>query len=155
MKRFPMIGGLLAVGFELPNIFSAFTSKDGGVATGLLETGKAAAKIGIDTAGFMIGQALIPIPLVGGIIGSMVAGALGQAVLGKGFSEKQAEKNGESHLPGWMPYIAQNNENGQQIPMQGSGWVPPQATMTDEQILQMAQYMNSGGGWQYLFGQLF
>ncbi len=153
MKRFPMIGGLLAVGFQLPNIISAFTSKDGGVATGLLETGKAAAKIGIDTAGFMIGQALIPIPLVGGIIGSMVAGALGEAVLGKGFAEKQTAKNGESHLPGWMPYVAQNDGNGQQIHESGAyGWTPPQPAMTDEQLLQMAQYMNSGGGLNYLYG---
>lgn len=151
MKRMPLIGGLIAVGFQIPNLITAFTHKDGGVGTGLLETGKAAAKIGMDTAGFMVGQALIPIPFVGGLIGSMVASAIGEKILGKSFSEKQAEKNGETTAPGFIPYVAQNTGgNGQQVPMQG--WTPPQPTMTDEQLIQMAQYMNRGGGLNYGYG---
>lgn len=147
MKRMPLIGGLLAVGFQIPNLITAFTHKDGGIATGLLETGKAAAKIGLDTAGFMVGQALIPIPFVGGIIGSCIASWLGEKVLGKSF----AEQKGEQSLPGELPYIAQNN-GGQS---QGAGvpdWVGPKPTMSDEELIQMAQYMNRGGGLDYSYG---
>ena len=137
----------MAVGFQIPNLITAFTHKDGGVATGLLETGKAAAKIGLDTAGFMVGQALIPIPFVGGIIGSCVASWLGEKILGKSF----AEQKGESSLPGELPYIAQNT-GGQSQGAGGSGWVGPKPTMSDEELMQMARYMNSGGGLGYSYG---
>ncbi len=149
MKRMPLIGGLLAVAFQVPNVIKAFTHPEGGVGTGLAETGKAVAKIGLDTAGFMVGQALIPIPFVGGMIGCMVTSFLGEKILGKSFSEKQAAKNGESNMPGYIPYVAQNN-NGQQVPMQGySGWTPPQPTMSDEQLMQMTQYLNRGINFDY------
>ena len=88
MKRMPLIGGLIMVATQIPNLYKAFTDKDGGVATGLLETGKAVAKVGIDTAGFMIGQALIPIPFVGGMIGCMASSWLGEKILGKSYSDK-------------------------------------------------------------------
>lgn len=144
MKRMPLIGGLIAVATQIPNIVSAFTSKEGGVGTGLVETGKAAAKLGLDTAGFMVGQALIPIPFVGGIIGSIVASTVGEAILGKSFSEKQAEAKGESHLPGALPYIAENSQGGN-----GSGgfvpWIPPQADWTTEEITAMGQRLNAMG----------
>lgn len=148
MKRMPLIGGLLAVGFQIPNIINSFTNKDGGLGTGLLETGKAVAKIGLDTAGFMVGQALIPIPFVGGIIGSMIASAVGEKILGKSFNEKQAEKNGESVAPGWMPYVAQGKQQNSSVP----AWTPPKATMSDEQLLALAQYMNRGVGLNYRYG---
>ncbi len=147
MKRMPLIGGLIAVATQLPNVFSAFTSKEGGVATGLLETGKAVGKLGLETAGFMVGQALIPIPFVGGIIGSIAAGWLGEKVLGKSFTEKQAEANGESTaVPGWTPFIAQS-ETPQTGGADAGGypkWTPIKPTMTDEQIYQAAQYLNRG-----------
>lgn len=136
MKRMPLIGGLMALAFQFGNIKEAFTHKDGGFATGMLEVGKAAAKIGIDTAGFMVGQALIPIPFVGGIIGSMVASTIGELVLGKGFADKKKEEAGQQTY-GYLPYVAQNN-SGQNF--QGTGgyqFNPPQATMTEEQIMKL------------------
>ncbi len=147
MKRMPLIGGLMAVGFQLPNLIEAFTHKDGGLGTGLVETGKAAAKLGLDTAGFMVGQALIPIPFVGGMIGAFVASTIGEAILGKSFSEKQAEKNGESHISGNMPYIAQNTSgNGGTSGMNNGLLINlPQPTMTDEQIAKIAQQLNYMG----------
>lgn len=149
MKRMPLIGGLLAVGFQIPNLITAFTHKDGGVATGLLETGKAVAKIGLDTAGFMVGQALIPIPFVGGIIGSCVASWLGEKILGKSF----AEKKGESSLPGELPYVAENTtDSGKSKSSGGTDWVGPQPTMTDEELIQAAKYMSRGGGLDYRYG---
>lgn len=147
MKRMPLIGGLMALGFQIPNLITAFTHKDGGVATGLLETGKVVAKLGLDTAGFMVGQALIPIPFIGGIIGSCVASWLGEKVLGKSF----AEQKGESSLPGELPYIAQNT-GGQSQDAGGSGWTAPKQTMSDEELVQMAQYMNRGSGLDYSYG---
>lgn len=141
MKRMPLIGGLLAVATQIPNVYNAFTDKNGGVGTGMLELGKAAGKLGLETAGFMVGQALIPIPFVGGIIGSTLAGLLGEAVLGKSFTEKQEEANGESSsVPGWVPFLAQNEDSGSggQYPE----WTPIEPTMTDEQIAQMGQYLS-------------
>jgi len=146
MKRMPLIGGLMALGFQIPNVINAFTSKDGGVATGLLETGKAVAKIGLDTAGFMIGQALIPIPLVGGLIGSFAASFLGEKILGKSFSQKQEEAAGQQQiLPTWTPYIAQ----GSGIPnfSGSSGFVPPQSAYSAEQLMNMKQYLDRDICW--------
>ncbi len=143
MKRMPLIGGLMAVAFQVPNIVKAFTSEQGGLGTGLAETGKAVAKIGLDTAGFMIGQALIPIPFVGGMIGAMVTGFLGEKILGKSFAEKQAEANGDPHLPGTLPYVAQNNTGSS-----GGGavreWKAIEGTMSDAELMQVQQYLNRG-----------
>ncbi|MCM1010585.1 MAG: hypothetical protein NC390_06895 [Fusobacterium sp.] len=140
MKRMPLIGGLIAVATQVPNIISAFTSKDGGVGAGLAELGKAAGKLGLETAGFMVGQALIPIPFVGGIIGSIAAGWLGEKILGKSFTEKQEEAQGESPtVPGWVPYVAQNESASGSA--EYPAWTPIQPTMTDEQIMQAHQYL--------------
>lgn len=149
MKRMPLIGGLLAVAFQVPNLITAFTHKDGGIGTGLLETGKAAIKIGLDTAGFMVGQALIPIPFVGGIIGSFAASFIGEKILGKSF----AEEHGESLLPGSIPYLAQNGGGGSS---QGStnvvDWEPPKPTLSDEELFQLSQYMSGTAGLDYNYG---
>ena len=142
MKRMPLIGGLIMVATQIPNLFRAFTDKEGGVATGLLETGKAVAKVGIDTAGFMIGQALIPIPFVGGMIGCMASSWLGEKILGKSFSDKKAEAEGQQQvLPSWTPYMAQGNVpsfNG------SSGFVPPQSSYSPEQLMEIRMNLNRG-----------
>ncbi len=140
MKRMPLIGGLMAVGFQLPNLITAFTHKDGGVGTGVVEIGKAAGKLGLETAGFMVGQALIPIPFVGGLIGSFAAGWLGEKILGKSF----AEKHEEQQLSGELPFIAQNDPQRTTGSGEISGWTPIKPTMTDEQIYNAAQYLNRG-----------
>lgn len=141
MKRMPLIGGLMAVAFQLPNICAAF--KNGGLGTGICEVGKAAAKIGVDTAGFMVGQALIPIPIVGGLIGCMAAGWLGEKILGKGYKEKLEEQNGGNPTPGWVPYLADNSGGGggQQMPI--PQWTPIRGTMTDEQIAQAGMMLRN------------
>lgn len=141
MKRMPLIGGLLAVATQVPNVYNAFTDKNGGVGTGLLELGKAAGKLGLETAGFMVGQALIPIPFVGGIIGSFAASLLGETILGKSFTDKQMEAKGEKPtIPGAVPFLADNETSG------GGGqypeWTPIKPTMTDEEIYRAAQYLN-------------
>ena len=66
-KRMPLLFSLMAVLPELPNIFSAF--KDNGIVGGITETGKTALRLGSGMVGAAIGQALIPIPILGGIVG--------------------------------------------------------------------------------------
>ena len=88
-KRMPLIGTLLIVATELPNIISAF--KDKGLAGGVTETGKAGLRLGAGMAGAAIGQALIPIPIVGGLVGYMAGDWLMSKFTGKSHSEKKAE----------------------------------------------------------------
>lgn len=153
MKRMPLIGGIIMVATQIPNIIKAFTAdgkdektgvvdprKAGGIATGLLETGKAIAKVGIDTAGFVIGQSLIPIPFVGGMIGCMVSSFLGEKLLGKSFSDKVDEIDGkQSKLPSWTPYIGQSGTPG----FNGNyNFVAPQSAYTPEQLMQMKMHLD-------------
>jgi hypothetical protein len=90
-KRMPLIGNLIYLATEVPNIWNAFTSPQGSIGTGLAETGKTAIKVGAYAAGAIAGQTLIPIPLVGAIIGGMAAGWIANNLLGKSFTEQQEE----------------------------------------------------------------
>ena len=88
-KRMPLIGTLLIGITELPNIFSAF--KDEGLIGGIKETAKAGLRLGAGMAGAAIGQALIPIPVVGSLVGYAVGDWLMSKFTGKSHSEKKAE----------------------------------------------------------------
>lgn len=88
-KRMPLIGTLLIGITELPNIFSAF--KDEGLIGGIKETAKAGLRLGGGMAGAAIGQALIPIPVVGSLVGYAVGDWLMSKFTGKSHSEKKAE----------------------------------------------------------------
>ena len=85
----PLIGTLLIGITELPNIFSAF--KDEGLIGGIKETAKAGLRLGAGMAGAAIGQALIPIPVVGSLVGYAVGDWLMSKFTGKSHSEKKAE----------------------------------------------------------------
>lgn len=102
-KKMPLIGNLLMIAFEAPNIYRAF--KDGGVGAGFKELGKSAAKLGAFAAGAALGQALIPIPFVGGLIGGIAGGWIADKLLGKSFTEKKEEAE-KVHKGG----EAENNE---------------------------------------------
>ncbi|MBO5947303.1 hypothetical protein J6Q66_00530 [bacterium] len=147
-KRMPLIGTLLAVGFEIPNIFRAFTHKDGGIGTGVAETGKAVLKTGAMGAGFAagaaIGTAIFPgagtliggaVGFISGIIGSSLALKAADGVLGKSFTEKQEEKQQQEA-------IAQ--QKAQEMLMQGG--VNPfmnqsqQGVTNPQQIQQMQNF---------------
>ena len=104
-KRMPLIGTMLAVGFSVPNIFRAFTDKEGGLWSGVKETGKEVVKIGAMTGGFAagaaIGTAICPgagtlvggaVGFIGGLIGSWLGGKAADGVVGKSFTEKKEEK---------------------------------------------------------------
>ncbi len=88
-KRMPVIGGLLMIGFELPNLISAFSDK--GIIGGLFETAKSSSRLVGSMAGMAIGQALIPIPFLGGLIGGIAGDWLVSKVVGKSHSEQKAE----------------------------------------------------------------
>ena len=142
MKKMPLIGGIMMLVGHIPNITAAF--KDGGFGAGLLEIGKSGAKIGLDMAGFVIGQALIPIPFVGGLIGSFVLGGIGNAILGKGYKEKMAAKQQKAtqNMIDSNPY-QQNSQYQQQMQTNFAyNWQPPQMTNVMDQQ-QLAYAMNN------------
>lgn len=109
-KKMPLIGNIIMVAMELPNIFKAF--KNGGVGAGIKEIGKAGAKLGGFAAGAAIGQALIPIPFVGAMIGGLVGGWIAEKIVGKSFTEKQKEAE-EKAQPEPATQSQQPNQNDQ------------------------------------------
>ena len=134
-KRIPLIGGALMFLSSFGDIKAAF--KEGGLVNGAWETVKSAAGIGIDMAGFAIGQALIPIPFVGGIIGSMVIGGLGRKIL-KPWREKHPEAQANEALNNSTNNTSvdwNNVQPGQQYDY--IGWDPVQSQLTPEQLMQL------------------
>ncbi len=94
-KRMPLVGTLMMVAFELPNIFKA--TKDEGCVAGAIETGKAAGKIGISTMFGAIGGALTPFcPLAGSMVGYFIGGLASEFILGKSYSAKQEKLTKET-----------------------------------------------------------
>lgn len=89
-SKMPLIGSVLFVAMEAPNIIKA--TLDGGIVDGAAEFVKAGTRATASMAGFCIGQALCPIPIVGGIIGGMVADWAASKIVGKSYSEKKAEE---------------------------------------------------------------
>lgn len=88
-KRMPLIGNLIYVATEIPNLFRSFTSPQGGILTGLAET----VKVGVKAAGFAAGMAFgtaLGGP-IGGIVGGFIGGWLAGKITGKTFTEKQEE----------------------------------------------------------------
>ena len=151
-KRMPFIGAGLTLAFELPNLFSAF--KDKGLVDGLLETGKTSARLVGQMGGFAIGQALIPIPIVGGLIGSFVGDWLVSKVVGKSYSEQKAEaeeqqqamlQQQQQQMIPQMPQLGQMTTN----PIAQAGVAPqlniPSMTMTPQQLILMKQQLYGGG----------
>lgn len=88
-KRLPLLGSALMVAFEIPNIYTA--TKDEGLVSGIFEAGKSTARLAGGAAAAAIGQAICPIPLVGGLLGWMIGDKLVSMVVGKSYSEKKEE----------------------------------------------------------------
>lgn len=142
-KRLPIIGSLMIAVTELPNIFSA--TKNEGIVSGATEVVKAGARLGGSMLFATIGGAL------GGPIGMLVGGFVGDwligKIVGKTYSEKVAEKEEKA-----KQYVDPNlnipNFNG--YPPQGNvainTFVPPNATMSQEQLMMLQQALSSGAG---------
>lgn len=88
VKKMPLIGAVLTVALEAPNIISAF--KDGGFKAGMKEVGGAGVELGCMAGGAAIGSAICP--GIGTAIGAVVGGIVGMFARGKTHSEKKAEK---------------------------------------------------------------
>lgn len=148
-KRMPLIFSMLVVLPELPNIFSAF--KDKGLVGGIAETGKTALRLGAGMTGAAIGQALIPIPILGGIVGYMAGDWLMSKFTGKSHSEKKAEleEAQQQQIAQQQAMMQQYNTNPFGTNTNPTTVQPqfniPKPTMTPEQLMAMKQmlYNNS------------
>ena len=133
----PLLGGILAIAVELPNILSA--TKDKGIIGGVTETAKTTARVTSGMVGGAIGAALLsPIPVVGPILGSIVgymAGdGLASLVTGKSHTEKKM-----------LAEEAQQPANGQQ-PHFDTGSTNPfaQPTLTPQELAMLQRQLYSG-----------
>ena len=131
-----VIGPALLLAFEIPNIFKA--TKNEGITSGLIETGKAAAKLG----GFTVGAAIVPIPVVGSIVGGILGDILVSKIVGKSYSEKEAEKEeqiaqavAEAQAQATQPTFTSNPETT--AAQNTTATNPMTPTMTPEQLAQL------------------
>lgn len=153
-KRMPLIGVLMTAAFEVPNILSAF--KDKGLFGGVAETGKSTIRLAGATSGFMIGQGLIPIPIVGGIIGACVGDWLTSKIVGKSHTEKKAIAESQGQVPftefgkdkqldvgplSTYPYPAFSPNR--YLAMSSQNYMQP--TINPQQLMAMQQMLYSGG----------
>lgn len=125
LKRLPLVGSLIYCATEVPNIARA--TADGGLVSGAAETIKAGTKIAGFTAGAAIGQALIPIPIVGAIVGGMVGEGLASLVTGKSYTEQKQEIKEEAISEAQSGHIDTGATN------------PFSNGLTKEQMAQLAQ----------------
>ena len=142
LKKLPLVGSIIYAATEIPNIAKA--TADGGLVAGAAETVKAGGRMLGFTAGAAIGQALIPIPLVGAIVGGMVGEKLASLVTGKSYTEQKqeiqeeaiAEVQGQTPAQEGVPqgdgaeeeeYIVQNQFGG---------------TLTNKQLAELEQLQN-------------
>ena len=88
LKKMPVIGAVLTIGLEVPNIYRAF--KDGGFKAGMKEIGGAGVELGFMAGGAAIGSAICP--GIGTAIGAVVGGIVGMFARGKTHTEKKAEQ---------------------------------------------------------------
>ncbi len=104
-KRMPLIGTVVQLAMEAPNLWNAFTSPKGGVGTGLLETGKTGLKLGAYAGGAALGATIgtMLFPVVGTCVGALIglafsavggwaAGEVADKCFGKSFTEQQEEE---------------------------------------------------------------
>lgn len=154
LRRLP----LLFVAMEIPNIYSAF--KDEGLVGGLTETLKSGTRFAASMAGFTIGQALIPIPLVGGLIGCIATDWVTSKILGKSHTEKKQEAEealaqadtSAQQAQQLQQYLAQQQmQNPYNNMFASNPYTPgnfniPQATMTPQQVMAIGQMLQGGYG---------
>lgn len=87
-KKMPLLGNLLLIAMELPNIITA--TKEQGIGQGVTEAGKAGARLaGGALGGAIAGSAFGPI---GSIVGWIAGEWLTSKVVGKSYSEKKVEE---------------------------------------------------------------
>jgi hypothetical protein len=132
-KKLPLIGNLLLVGFEIPNIIKA--TKEQGIGQGIIETGKAGIRLTVATLGAAIGGTLGG---VGGLVGWVAGEWLASKVIGKTYSEKKAESEEETQKLAELQQSQSTQTQAQQtvtnnsnISMQGGMTYPQQNGVTN------------------------
>ena len=140
----PLIGALLTVAVELPNIFKA--TKNEGLLTGAGETAKAAARLGLSTVCGAITQALIPVPFLGGMIGFVAGDMLGRFIFGKSYTEKQMAKNEQTNPN--SSNIPQFDYTKMNIPYGGNSNI-----MSDAEFMKLQQMYNQVANPNYTYQQ--
>lgn len=138
-KRLPLLGGLVMIATEIPNIYRA--TKDNGIFGGAAEAAKSATRVTAGMVGGAICAALLsPIPVVGPVLGSIVgymAGdGLASLITGKSHSEKLAEKEAVAEKQTQQGSGQQSFDTGTTNPF-------AQASLTPEQL--QAMYMELYG----------
>ena len=150
VRRLP----LLFAAFEIPNILSAFQDK--GLIGGATEVVKTGTRMAGGMAGFIAGQALIPIPIIGGLIGAIGADWLIGKVIGKSHTEQKEEAIAQAQeaeaqalalqqqlaQQQMSPYNQQMNPYAQQMMPQFN---VPRMAMSPQQIMAMQQMLYGGG----------
>lgn len=106
-KKMPLIGSLLTIAFEIPNIVRAFS--DGGIGAGMKEIFGAGIELGCISGGAAIGTAICPV--VGTVVGGIVGSIVGMFVRGKTYTEKQEEQQQEEQAQDEQ--IQENQTQGQ------------------------------------------
>lgn len=140
-KRLPLLGGVMLLAAEIKNINGGM--KEGGIVGGAKEAGKSVARVGAGMLGLAIGTALIPVPVVGSIVGYMAGDFLAKLVVGKNYSERKAEAEmaaqNASAGSSTGTTTGSNFDTGSTNPFGGS-------TMTPEEIARLQMMLQSGYG---------
>ena len=135
-KKLPLVGSIIYAATEIPNIVKA--TADGGLVAGAAETLKAGGRMLGFTAGAAIGQALIPIPFVGAIVGGMVGEKLVSLVTGKSYTEQKEEiiAEAQSQMPAQEGASQGEGEEEYIVPNDFGG------TLTNKQLAQLEELQN-------------
>lgn len=150
LKRLPVI----FAAFELFNIIPAI--KDEGLFSGIKETVRSAIRLTTSMAGFIAGQALIPIPLVGGLIGAiatdLIVGKCTDLILGKSYSERkaEAEEAKSSQEQQYKEQLEQYQKAVQNSPygdmnQYAQDYTKTRPTITPQQLMALKAMLYGGG----------
>lgn len=114
-KNMPLLGALMTVAFEIPNVVKA--SAEQGIGQGVKEIGKAGARLCGGGIGAAIGSAICP--GIGTMIGWMAGEWLTSKVVGKTYSEKvaEAEEQAQAIAEQQLAYAQQQQALAQQQAM--------------------------------------
>lgn len=107
-KKMPLLGNLMLIAFELPNIFKA--TKEEGIGQGAVEVAKAGGRLAGGALGSAVGTAICP--GIGSLVGWIAGEWLASKVVGKSYTEKQEE-------------LAQKQQEALEMAQQ-MGMMPPQ-----------------------------
>ncbi len=88
-KKMPLIGNIMLIAFELPNIFKATAEK--GLGQGIIETIKAGTRLTVASIASAIGT--VAAGPIGGIAGFIIGDWLASKVVGKSYTQKVEEEN--------------------------------------------------------------